>query len=141
MDDAFTLPGTRLRFGLDGVLGLIPGVGDALSTGVGCYIIWNGIRAGARPATILRMVKNLALDSICGAVPFIGDLFDFAFKANRRNLELLQEDFQGNRLTTERDSRSATKVVWAVFALLLAIVVIVSIALAFLLANLFDKLV
>jgi hypothetical protein len=122
------------------VLGLIPGVGDALSTGVGCYIIWNAIRAGARPATIFRMVKNLALDSICGAVPFVGDLFDFAFKANRRNLELLQRDFEDNRLTSERDSHSATRIVWAVFAVLLGVVIVVSIALAFLLANLFEKL-
>ena len=91
MDARFGIPGTRLRFGLDGLLGLIPGVGDAAGLAVSAWILAEAREAGASWPLIARMGLNVALDAIIGAVPLLGDLFDFAFKANRMNAQLLRE--------------------------------------------------
>lgn len=90
MDDAFRVPGTNLRFGLDGIAGLIPGVGDALSAAVSAYLIGRAVGLGAPVTLAARMTLNLAIDLIAGAVPVAGDLFDFGFRANRKNVELLR---------------------------------------------------
>ncbi len=90
LDDRFALPGTRWRFGLDGLLGLVPGIGDAATTILAAYIILEARRLGV-PATILgRMAANVGVDLAFGAIPVVGDLFDFGWKANRRNLDLLR---------------------------------------------------
>ncbi len=89
-DEAVQIPGTRLRFGLDALLGLFPGVGDLLGAGVAIYGITLARRLGAPTAVQLQMLGNVALDALGGAVPFFGDLFDFAFKAHARNRDLLQ---------------------------------------------------
>src|SRR6056297_2031223 len=84
LDDAFTVPGTRFRVGFDGLAGLVPGVGDALVTVPALWIVLRGIGAGVPNAVVARMVGNVLLDSVLGTVPVVGDLFDFAWKANRR---------------------------------------------------------
>ena len=90
MDGAFRVPGTRWRFGLDGLLGLVPGAGDTITAAVGAYILLEAWRQGAPPSLIARMLGNLGLDWAVGSVPVLGDLFDFAFKSHRRNAELLR---------------------------------------------------
>ena len=90
MDGLFRIPGTGWRFGLDAIVGLIPGVGDTASTLVGFYILVAGVRYRVSKVTLLRMGLNIGVDYIFGAVPVIGDLFDAAWKSNQRNVELLR---------------------------------------------------
>ncbi len=89
LDGRFEIPGTTWRFGLDGLLGLIPGVGDLLTTMLGGYIVYRAHELGAPKLLIARMLGNLAIDSIVGAVPIAGDIFDVAFKSHMRNVRLL----------------------------------------------------
>lgn len=91
LDTALRIPGTRIRFGLDPILGLFPGVGDAIAALLGGYIVWAGVRAGAPRLIVGRMLANVAIDAIAGAVPAAGTIFDVAFKAHRRNARLLAD--------------------------------------------------
>lgn len=91
MDSAYRVPGTNFRFGLDGILGLIPGVGDVSTSLVSLYAIWAAQQLGASRWTLTRMAGNLALDLAIGAVPLAGDVFDFFFKSNRRNVRTLEK--------------------------------------------------
>ena len=90
MDAGIRIPGTSLRFGLDPILGLIPGGGDAVGAVLAGWILVEAIRMGASRATVLRIAGNVALDAGVGVIPFIGDIFDFAWKANLRNVALLE---------------------------------------------------
>ena len=92
-DDRFRIPGTSIRFGLDAVVGLIPGVGDLASGALSAYPVWVAIEAGARRRTIARMGANVLIDMVVGSIPLVGDLFDVGFRANRRNVELLFREF------------------------------------------------
>ena len=89
LDTAFRIPGTNIRFGLDGILGLIPGVGDVAGAALSGYVILTAARAGAPNTLLARMLANVGLDALVGAVPLLGDLFDVAFRANVRNAALL----------------------------------------------------
>lgn len=90
MDSRFVIPGTRYRIGLDSFLGFIPGVGDAISGLVSAYLIREAHHMGAPFSLKLRMGWNVLLDTTIGAIPLLGDIFDVGFKANRRNLRLLE---------------------------------------------------
>lgn len=90
LDNRFRIPGTNIRFGFDGLIGLIPYVGDLAGFAVSGLLFSVMLRRGAGPLLLLRMMGNFAIDTLVGAVPFLGDLFDFGFKANRRNVELLK---------------------------------------------------
>jgi GNAT superfamily N-acetyltransferase len=96
MDSAIALPGTRVRIGLDPLLGLIPGAGDVASALISVYMIHHARRLGVGKQVLGAMVANAAADALLGAVPVLGDLFDFAFKANTRNLMLLEKHLAGN---------------------------------------------
>ena len=89
MDSAITLPG-GYRIGWDGIIGLIPGIGDMVGLGVSAWIVFGAARLGAPKPILARMAGNVALESLIGAVPLLGDLFDFVFKANERNMRLLE---------------------------------------------------
>jgi hypothetical protein len=89
LDDRYRLPGTRFRVGLDGIVGLIPGVGDAVTSTLTAYIIYEAWRLGVPSSMLARMLANLGIDTVVGIVPVVGDLLDIGFKANRRNLRLL----------------------------------------------------
>ena len=91
MDDRYVVPGTRVRFGWDSILGLFPGLGDALTSIISLLIVHHAWQAGASPFTLARMIGNVAADFLLGSIPFVGDLFDVAFKANRRNARLLEQ--------------------------------------------------
>ncbi len=90
LDDRFVIPGTKIRFGYDAILGLAPGVGDLASAGLGAYIIVRAAMLGAPTLLIARMSTNLALDAAIGALPLVGDLADIAIRANKRNVVLLR---------------------------------------------------
>ncbi len=89
LDDCFRIPGTEIRFGLDGIVGLVPAVGDVLAGLASCILIFAAWVRGVPYVTLVRMAVNLALDVVIGAIPFLGDAFDIAWKANRRNYKLL----------------------------------------------------
>ena len=91
LDSQFLLPGTSYRFGLDPILGLIPGLGDLVSPLFTIGILWQGRDLGLPRVIQLRMLFNVAIDTLLGAVPLIGDLFDFAWKANDMNLAMLEK--------------------------------------------------
>ena len=90
MDAQFALPGTRFRFGADAIIGLAPGVGDIVTGLLSLYVVWEARNLGAPPALLARMLGNVAIEVAGGAVPVLGDLFDAAFKANLRNVALLE---------------------------------------------------
>ena len=89
LDDCFVLPGTGIRFGLDGILGLVPIAGDVLGGVLSGVILIGAWARGAPPVLLLRMLVNIAIDVVVGMVPLLGDAFDIAWKANRRNYALL----------------------------------------------------
>lgn len=103
LDSAIPLPG-GMRIGLDGIIGLIPGIGDLAGTAVSSYIILRAQRLGVPSSVLLRMAGNVALETIIGVIPVLGDLFDFAWKANRRNVDLLER-----HLTDPRRTRRASR--------------------------------
>ena len=91
-DRAYRLPGTNFRFGLDGILGLIPGIGDAGTAIVSSIIVADAYKSGARKRTLLKMAKNVGVDFLVGSIPLIGDLIDFGYKANTKNIKLLRDE-------------------------------------------------
>jgi len=91
MDDLFRIPGLNWRFGLDALVGLIPGFGDTATSLVSFYILVGAVRYRVPKITLLRMGLNLALDYLLGSLPLVGDLFDAWWKSNHRNLDLLRE--------------------------------------------------
>lgn len=96
MDSLFVIPGTRLRLGVDALLGLVPVAGDVLAQIVSAYLIWEAKRLGVSKLTLWRMVGNSLVDTVIGAVPIVGDAFDVAFKANMKNLRLVQRHLEKN---------------------------------------------
>jgi len=97
MDSQFRLPGTRFRFGLDPLLGLVPIVGDLSSTAVSVVLLLTMLRHGASGAVVVRMALNILLDTIVGAIPILGNVFDFAYKSNERNVALLRRHYAEGR--------------------------------------------
>src|SRR5512143_1092968 len=89
LDSSIGLPGTRFRFGIDAVIGLVPGLGDLAGGFLSMYIIWESSRLGLPRPILARMAWNVAVDVLVGEIPILGDLFDAGFKANLRNLALL----------------------------------------------------
>ena len=90
LDGVFRVPGTGWRFGLDALVGLVPGIGDLATTTVSFYILAAGVRYRVSKATLLRMGANLGIDYLLGSVPVLGDLFDAYWKSNQKNVELLR---------------------------------------------------
>lgn len=91
MDTAWRIPFTRMRFGLDSVLGLVPGAGDAVGLLVSVYAMHQAHKLGAPGKLLLRMAVNAGVDAGLGTIPVVGDVFDMFFKANTRNLKLLTD--------------------------------------------------
>lgn len=94
LDSQYTLPGTGIKFGWDGLLGLVPGLGDAITIGPAVFMISEAHQLGARKRVLLQMGVNTGLDLTVGAIPIFGDIFDFAFKANRKNFALLKKEME-----------------------------------------------
>jgi hypothetical protein len=92
-----SIPIGRWQIGLDGIIGLVPGLGDLVGAIISGVIVVAGIRAGLPRSAIARMVANVGIEALVGIVPFLGDLFDMAFKANTRNVEIFREALRGRR--------------------------------------------
>ena len=117
LDNVITIPGTKIGFGLDPIIGLIPIGGDFLGVMFSSYIILEAARLGVSRATLSKMVLNVIIDGLVGAVPVLGDLFDFAWTANSYNLKLLEE-----YLKFPSEQRSADR--WFIFAVLAGLLLI-----------------
>jgi hypothetical protein len=135
LDNAISIPGTSYRVGLDPILGLIPGVGDAIGTMLAGYIIVEAARFGVPRSVLLRMLLNIGIDTAVGAVPGIGDLFDFVWKADAKNLALLHE-----HLGQPAAARRASRRVLAVVIVLMAVLAVGAVALVILLSRTITRL-
>ena len=133
LDEALRVPGTNFRFGIDPIVGMIPGLGDLLGGAASAYIILEAARAGAPASVLLRMTMNVGMDTLVGAVPLVGDLFDFAWKSNTRNVRLLARHVEAPA-ETKRASI-------ALVVLLLAILAGVAIGAAFLAVYVIRRLI
>ncbi|WP_026102652.1 DUF4112 domain-containing protein [Pleurocapsa sp. PCC 7319] len=91
LDNAIPIPGTKIRFGLDPILGLLPGGGDTVTGGLSAYIVVEAARMGLPREVLWKMVGNILIDSFAGTIPVLGDLFDVGWKSNVKNIELLEK--------------------------------------------------
>jgi hypothetical protein len=123
LDNIVNIPGTKVGIGLDPIIGLLPIGGDALGLLLSFYIIVEAAQLGVSTATLARMVMNVIVDSLVGAIPMLGDLFDFAWKANNYNIILLEE-----ALKSPQENKKADKSFIVVFTIGLFFLAIVLIA-------------
>ena len=115
LDDMFRIPGTQIRFGLDALIGWIPGIGDAAAGIASFFIVFAAWRRGVQSITLVRMIANVLLETTIGAIPVAGDLFHVFWKANRRNYRLLVREKEQPGLNTGRD--------WIFLAIILSMVI------------------
>ena len=120
LDSAFLIPGTSYRVGLDPILGLFPGLGDLVSPLFTIGILWQARELAIPRVVLLRMIFNVAIDSLIGAVPLLGDFFDFAWKANTMNMALLER-----HATEERPASSGD---WVFVGLMMVLLLVLAIA-------------
>ena len=124
-----SIPIGRWRIGLDGIIGLVPGLGDLIGALISALIVAAGVQARLPRSAIARMVANVGIEAAVGIVPFLGDLFDMAFKANTRNVEIFRQALKGER-SRKKDSLFVTGVVLAIVAIIaipvIAIVLLVN---------------
>ncbi|MBE9043535.1 DUF4112 domain-containing protein [Pleurocapsales cyanobacterium LEGE 10410] len=135
LDNAIPLPGTKIRFGLDPILGLLPGGGDTITGGISAYIVVEAARMGLPRDVLYKMVGNILLDSFAGTIPVVGDLFDVGWKANIKNIELLEK-----HLDIAKESKSNTLFLIGLI-LVLALIVLGLAAIAFFTVTWFWNLV
>ena len=117
MDFQFRIPGTEIRFGLDALIGLIPGAGDLSTFAVSGFMVIMMAQNGASGFVLARMILNILIDALIGSIPLIGDIFDVAFKANSKNMRLMHQHYQEGR-----HKGSALKVVVPVLIVLLLVI-------------------
>lgn len=134
LDNSIRVPGTNFRFGLDSIIGLVPGIGDLAGGALSLYIIVEAARLGVPRPLLLRMGYNVAVDALVGAVPVLGDLFDAGFKANLRNLALVQQHAD-RPVASRRSSRRFA----AVLAIGLFLLLAAAVAVGMLLVRLLDR--
>src|SRR6188768_503855 len=123
LDGFFRVPGTGWRFGLDALIGLIPNVGDTLTSLMSFYILVAGVRYGVPKITLLRMAFNIGLDYVVGSIPFIGDAFDFFWKSNKQNMELIRTRATGKGKGTTSDYIFIFAIIGLLVLLLIASIV------------------
>lgn len=130
LDNSIRLPGTDFRIGLEALLGLVPVVGDAAGVVLSGYIVYHAARLGVPSSILLRMVTNVAVEGVVGSIPFAGDVFDAAWKANQRNVDLLNEYLD----QPERAAAASRAYMLMLVAMLVAVVLVTSV-IAFLMVN------
>jgi hypothetical protein len=134
LDDAIRVPGTNVRFGIDPLVGLVPGLGDLLGGVASAYIILEAARAGAPSSVLLRMAMNVGIDTIVGSLPVLGDAFDFAWKSNSRNARLLARHVE----MPVQTRRASTALVVLLLVGVAAVAIGVSVLTVYLLKRLFS---
>ena len=127
LDSAVRVPGTNLRFGLDAIVGLIPGVGDVVGAAASGYIVLAAARLGAPAPVLVRMLMNTGIDAVVGTVPLVGDLFDIGWRSNARNVALLER-----HLADPRGARAASRRVVLLVIAALALLAVAALVVAFL---------
>ena len=135
LDNAITIPGTKISFGLDPILGLLPGGGDTITGGLSAYIVIEAARMGLPRQVLGKMVGNILLDSFAGTIPVLGDLFDVGWKSNIKNMELLEKHLE------IAETEKANPLVIVGLILLLAIIVLGFAALTFFSVRFFWNLI
>lgn len=119
LDNAIPIPGTGYRVGLDPLIGLLPGAGDTVAGALSAYIVVEAARLGLPRAALIRMTSNILLETVLGSVPFLGDLFDATWKANAKNMALLED-----HLRLPRTSRRADRFfIFLLVAILMAVII------------------
>ena len=103
LDDIFRIPGTQIRFGLDAIIGWVPGIGDALAAMASFLIVFGAWRRGVQAVTLVRMIANVVLETTLGAIPVAGDIFHVFWKANRRNYRMLIREKEQPGASARRD--------------------------------------
>ncbi len=91
LERAFIIPGTKIPFGLDSVIGLVPVLGDLVTTFLGAYMVWEARNLGMSKWQLIRMTANIAVDTAIGAIPFVGDAFDLVWRSNSKNLRIIKK--------------------------------------------------
>lgn len=137
LDSRFRIPGTRQTFGVDAVLGLVPGIGDVVGLAAGGIVISNAVRLGARGWTLVQMLVNIVLDATIGSVPVAGTVFDVFYKANNRNVALLEEHVRDAQAARTRARRSVLRSMTAVVVVTVVVAVVLVVATVWLLRALF----
>jgi hypothetical protein len=127
LDNAIPIPGTRYRVGLDPILGLLPGAGDFLGTALSAYIVLEAARIGLPRASLIQMVTNIIFETVLGSVPVLGDVVDATWKANTKNLALVEEHLDVPQSNVPQ-SRQRTD--WLFLALLLVALLFVVVVMA-----------
>ncbi len=120
LDDWIKIPIVGWRFGLDALIGLVPNVGDTLTSFASFYILIAGVRYGVPKITLLRMAFNIGLDYVVGSIPFLGDAFDFVWKSNKQNINLIRERATGKDKGTTSDYIFVGAIILALIAILIA---------------------
>ena len=118
LDDSIKIPGTSWKIGLDGILGLIPGVGDLAAGGLSTYILYQAVKLKVPKVILARMTLNILLESVLGVIPVFGDLFDFMFKANQRNVDLMRQYVLNPKDTTQQSTLAVVSVIVALFVVM-----------------------
>ncbi|HEY6268977.1 MAG TPA: DUF4112 domain-containing protein [Candidatus Acidoferrum sp.] len=116
LDDMFRIPRTQIRFGLDALIGWVPGIGDAMSGVASFLIVFASWRRGTKAVTLVRMIANVLLETAIGAIPVAGDVFHVFWKANRRNFRLLMREKEQPGANTRRDWMFLAVILFAVVA-------------------------
>jgi len=124
LDGLFRVPGTGWKFGLDSLIGLIPNVGDMVTSLASFYILIAGVRYGVPKITLLRMAFNIGLDYVVGSIPFIGDAFDFVWKSNKQNVDLIRERATGKNVGTTSDYLFVGLIIFGLIALLIGSILV-----------------
>ena len=138
LDGLFKVPGTGFKFGLDALIGLIPNVGDISTSLLSFYILVAGVRYGVPKITLVRMAFNIGLDYVVGSIPFIGDAFDFFWKSNKQNIELIRENGEGRGRGTTGDWIFVIAIILLLIGLLVGSVLLSLFFLGFLVKGIWD---
>ena len=126
LDNTFTIPGTKYKIGIEALIGAVPIIGDLIGGILASYIMYSGMKMGAPPQIIARMAVNIAIDFTIGSIPIIGDLFDLVSKANKKNVELIEETTLLNEETNKINYLIVAMLIVGLIAIILAMLAIIS---------------
>ena len=126
LDNTFTIPGTKYKIGIEALIGAVPIIGDLIGGILASYIMYSGMKMGAPPQIIARMAVNIAIDFTIGSIPIIGDLFDLVWKANKKNVELIEETTLLNEETNKINYLIVAMLIVGLIAIILATLAIIS---------------
>lgn len=133
LDSKFRVPGTNFRFGIDPLLGLVPFVGDITSFAISGYLIIFIAKKGISRKALILMILNVVVDTILGSIPLVGNIFDFTFRANRRNIRLLREHYEEGKY-----QGSGTGIVLLIAGILIGLLILISILFGWMLSVLIN---